>query len=128
MSDSNDPKLLSKIQAAHGQLDRFFQSTRDALSGAEAKIACGQLRDALETHFAQEESLYFPTLWNLRPELEQTLRGLLAGHAGFLEKIDRTVRLIDDGEQTDAQACFEELQHQFALHEGSEEETLRAIE
>jgi hypothetical protein len=127
MSDTQDPKVFSKIQAAHDQLDSFFQSTRDALDGDEAKMACTQLRDALETHFAQEESLYFPTLWNLRPELEQTLRGLIAGHPGFIEKIDMTVRLIEGSAQTDARICFEDLQHQFTLHERSEEETLLSI-
>ena len=127
MSDSRDPELLSEIQAAHGRLDGFFQSTREALAGSEAKLACSQLRDALETHFAQEESLYFPTLWNLRPEVEQVLRGLIATHAGFLEMLDRTARFIDDGARTDAQACFDDLQHSFALHEAGEEQTLNSI-
>ncbi len=127
MPDSRDPELLSEIQAAHGQLDGFFQSTREALAGSEAKMACSQLKDALETHFAQEESLYFPTLWNLRPEVEQELRGLIAAHAGFLEILDRIARFIDDGARTDAQACFDDLQRLFALHEASEERTLRSI-
>jgi hypothetical protein len=127
MPYSPDPEMLSEIQAAHGQLDGFFQSSRDALAGSEAKIACSQLRDALETHFAQEESLYFPTLWKLRPEVEQVLRGLIAAHAGFLERLDQTARFIDDGAPTDAQACFDELQHRFALHEASEEQTLRSL-
>lgn len=127
MPDSRDPKVLSKIQAAHGRLNSFFQSTRDALAGVEAKMACNELRDALETHFAQEESLYFPTLWNLRPAVEQRLRALITAHAGFLERIDVTIRLIEDGAQSDAQACFEDLQHLFALHEASEEEALHSI-
>jgi hypothetical protein len=125
--DLKDSKVLSEIQAAHGQLDGFFQSTRDALAGSEARMACTQLRDALEKHFGQEDSLYFPTLWKLRPEAEQSLRGLIAAHAIFLDKLDQTTRLIDDGEPSEAQACFEELQRLFTLHEASEEETLRSI-
>lgn len=127
MPDAQDPKMLSEMQAAHDVLSGFFQSTLEAFAGGDAKMACAQLRDALETHFMQEESLYYPSLWKLRPEVEQTLRGLISAHAGFLERLDATARLIDGDARADAQAAFEELQHLFARHEAWEEETLRAI-
>jgi len=127
MSEKRDREPLSTIQAAHGRIDAWFETTRAALSGDEAASACAQLRDVLESHFAQEEELYFPALWQLRPEHEKSLRGLIAAHASFLGKIDQTAEFIDAGRPDEAVACFEELQKLFAAHEVEEEETLHAL-
>ena len=127
MSETGNRDPLSTIQAAHSRLDAWFETTRAALAGDEAASACAQLRDALETHFAQEEDLYFPTIWQLRPEHEKSLRGLIAGHAVYLEKVDQTAELVSAGRPDEAVACFEELQKLFAAHELEEEATLRAV-
>ena len=127
MPDSRDDDMHSQIQSAHAELDGFFESTREALAGPEARMACRQLREALETHFAQEESLYFPTLRKLRPDVEKSLGRIIASHAGFLEKLDVIAGFIDAGAKADALADFEALQRQFALHEAGEKETLRSI-
>jgi hypothetical protein len=127
MSENENPDPLATIQAAHGRIDAWFETTRSALASVEAVSACAQLRDALETHFAQEEELYFPTLWQLRPDYEKTLRRLIAAHAVYLGKVDKTAELIAARKHEDAVACFEELQNLFAAHEIEEEETLRAM-
>jgi hypothetical protein len=127
MSEKRDRGPLPAIQAAHRQLDDWFETTRAALAGGEAASACAQLRDVLESHFAQEEELYFPALWQLRPEHEQSLRGLITAHASYLGKVDKTAEFIGAGRPDEAIACFDELQKLFAAHEAEEEETLRAL-
>ncbi|MBW2290263.1 MAG: hemerythrin domain-containing protein [Deltaproteobacteria bacterium] len=125
MSENGNKDPLSTIQAAHSRIDAWFETTRSALANDEATSACAQLREVLETHFAQEEELYFPTLWQLRPDQEKCLRGLIATHAVYLGKVDKTVEFIGAGRPDDAVACFEELQKLFAAHEVEEEQTLR---
>lgn len=127
MSENGRRDPLSKIRDAHGRIDAWFETTRSALASDDAATACAQLRDLLEAHFAQEEELYFPTLWQLRPDHEKTLRGLIAGHASYLGKVDKTIELVGAGQVEAAVTCFEELQTQFAAHELEEEETLRAL-
>ncbi len=127
MSENGKRDPLSTIEDAHDRIDAWFETTRSVLATDEAATACAQLRDALESHFAQEEDLYFPTLWQLRPDCEKTLRGLIAAHAVYLEKVDKTAEFIGAGRPDDAVACFEELQALFAAHEVEEEETLRAM-
>jgi len=127
MSENGKRDPLSTIEDAHDRIDAWFETTRSVLTTDEAATACAQLRDALESHFAQEEDLYFPTLWQLRPDCEKTLRGLIAAHAVYLGKVDKTAEFIGAGRPDDAVACFEELQALFAAHEVEEEETLRAM-
>jgi hemerythrin len=127
MSKPPNPDPLPSIRAAHDRIDAWFESTRAALAGDEGANACEQLRDVLETHFAQEEELYFPALWQLRPEHEKSLRGLISAHATYLAKVDETRELIRTGRPDAATACFGELQKLFAAHEVEEESTLRAL-
>jgi hypothetical protein len=127
MSENGNRDPLSTIQAAHSRIDAWFETTRSALVSDDAASACAQLREVLETHFAQEEELYFPTLWQLRPDHEKALRGLISAHAIYLRKVDETAEFVGAGRPTDAVACFEELQKLFAAHEIEEEETLRAM-
>jgi len=127
MSEVGNRGPLSKIEAAHGRIDGWFETTRSALAGDGAANACAQLRDELETHFAQEEELYFPTLWQLRPDCEKSLRGLIAAHASYLGKLDKTAEFVIAGQPDDAVQCFEELQTLFAAHEVEEEALLRSM-
>jgi hypothetical protein len=127
MSENGKQDPLSTIQAAHSRIDAWFDTTRSVLASDEAASACAQLRDTLETHFAQEEDLYFPTLWQLRPDCEKSLRGLIAAHAVYLGKVDKTAEFIGEGRTDEAVTCFEELQNLFAAHEIEEEEILRAM-
>jgi uncharacterized protein (DUF2267 family) len=127
MSDNQSRDPLSTIEAAHRRLDAWFETTRAALTRDEAASACAQLRDVLETHFAQEADLYFPPLWRLRPECENRLRGLISAHATFLGKVDETAEYVRAGRPDEAVACFTQLQKLFAAHELEEEEMLRAL-
>lgn len=127
MSEDEIRVPLSTIEAAHGRIDAWFESTREALTGEQPLSACEQLRDVLEAHFAQEEKLYFPTLWQLRPDYEQRFRGLISAHAIFLDKIDEAVEFIRADQPSEAVRCFEDLRRLFAAHEVEEEETLRSL-
>ena len=69
LAESRHQNPSATIYSEHRHLDSHFRDTLDALAGEEAHAACSLLREALEVHFGQEEDLYFPTLWKLRPEI-----------------------------------------------------------
>jgi hypothetical protein len=125
--DSVDQGLILGIRSEHQQLHSFFQDTRAAISAGEGETACAQLRAAFESHFAQEESLYYPTLWKLCPEYEGDLREIIGAHSMLLDQLDSILVLLQEGEKRKAQAYFEELLYRFSKHERREELMLRSM-
>jgi hemerythrin len=117
----------SVVDQKHRALGEFFEETRDRLSGETGRLACVQLRNALEAHFDQEESLYFPVVWKLCPDLKVELTGFIAQHANFLERLDKTVAHLESGALPEAQESFTALQKFFAKHELSENSILDSI-
>ena len=128
MAESREDRPGASIESEHERLDSQFGLVWEALGADEGGAACGHLRAALEVHFGQEESLYFPTLWKLRPEYERRLKHLITSHSVFLSQLDATIALLDAGDRTRARECFEELQSGFAAHEIKEELVLRSVE
>jgi hypothetical protein len=127
VSKTTDIQALDEIQPEHHRLGLIFEETLAHLAGGDGGSDCLELREALDAHFAREEALYYPTLWNLHPEFEPGLRGLIVAHSGFLEDLDRVIGLVDRGESARAQQEFEDLKGRFALHEQKEEALLRSM-
>jgi len=127
MANVEGPEPTPAIQLAHRRLDSYFDETRDLLSGKAGSSACFQLRDALDAHFAQEESLYFPAVWKLCPDQRESLQRLITAHAEFLRQIDATLAFLETGEVERAEESFAVLQRGFAKHELSEESILESI-
>ncbi len=127
MSKSTDMHPIDEIRPEHYRLGLIFEETRTNLVDEEGRAACVELREALEAHFAQEEALYYPTLWKLHPQHEGKLRGLIAAHADFLSAVDLLIGLLEQGESTRVRAGFEELQARFVSHERAEEALLQSM-
>ena len=81
-----------KISAEHSRLSALFAETRAALLGEDgrevARAALGRFVAAVETHLVQEESLYYPTIWALRPELKSPLLHLVESHPPLRAHLD----------------------------------------
>jgi hemerythrin len=120
------------VAEQHRRLDAMFGEALAALRESAAPDAIREsferLRGALETHLAQEDRLYYPSLGALRPVHRAVLDGLVAAHDGFrsrLEEIDARLGRQDLGEAERALGAFCNV---FAAHEASEEQLLRKID
>ena len=67
-----DKPAHRSIAAEHRSLDALFRETRAILGGAEARgaarLAIAHLLEQVNSHLFREESLYYPTIWALRPD------------------------------------------------------------
>lgn len=127
MSRTTDIPPIDQVRPEHHRLGVIFEETAANLEAGEGSVACGELRDALEAHFGQEEALYYPTLWKLHPEHESKLRTLITAHEGLLIALDRIIGLLEGGDSAGAQEGFRGLREQFAVHERAEEAVLLAM-
>jgi len=121
-----------KVFAEHRRLDALFEEVRDSFrptgSPEATREALGELRAALETHFDQEDRLYYPAIWALRPDLKPELKSLVDSHADFLAQFDRMAALLERSEGDEARAVFDHLSAVFERHEGAEEGILSALD
>ena len=127
MSRTTDTPPIDQVRPEHHRLGVIFEETAANLESGEGRVACGELREALEAHFGQEEALYYPTLWKLHPEHESKLRALITAHKGLLTELDRIIALVEGGDSAEAQTGFEGLREQFAGHERAEEALLLSM-
>ncbi len=123
---------MKKIADEHRALDRLFSKALTLLEGDDrgfqARDAFEELREALESHLAAEEDLYFPTIWALRPEFKERLRAFIRAHHHFRGFIEEITGLMDSHETEEATHVLERLRHEFGIHEGGEEDTLRSLD
>ncbi len=75
-----------------------------------------------------EESLYFPTIWELRPEFKDRLRSFVRAHHYFRGLVQEILGLMDSQETEEARHVLERLRHEFKRHEGGEEDVLRSLD
>lgn len=119
------------VRDEHQGLRELFAATRASLEASddEARLeAAIRLREALEVHFAQEDSLYYPTILALRPEHRKALRACTDAHEEFLDRAGRLVESVERGGRDETLRAFHELVESFGQHEATEEEVLAAIE
>jgi hypothetical protein len=132
----NGPTLgdttVREVLAQHRRLDALFDEVQDSFrpdGPPEATLeALKELREALETHFDQEDRLYYPAIWALRPDLKPQLKTLVEAHGEFLGHLDRLENLLSRGEHSEAGSVFEYLSAVFKRHEAAEEETLATLD
>ena len=119
-------------QAEHRRLDALFEEVRDSFRPAGSpeatREAVAELRVALETHFDQEDRLYYPAIWALRPDLKPKLKSLVDSHAEFLAQLDHLTALLERSEGDEARAVFDYVSAVFDRHEGAEEEILATLD
>lgn len=127
MPGTRDERRIDQIRPEHHRLRLIFDEVQLSLTEAEGSIACRELREALEAHFAQEEALYYPTLWKLQPEFRGKLNSLIAAHGDLLAQLDLVGELLEQGELDRACEGFGELRQRFASHEQAEESLLLSM-
>jgi len=129
--DGGDPAHRA-IAAEHRLLSSLFAEARTALEkedgGQMARAALGHLRDRMEAHFQREESLYYPTIWALRPDYMSPLRLLVDSHAHLRHLLEAITECVERAAHEDAARRFEEFTRLFQEHEGAEEDLLETLE
>lgn len=129
--EGRDP-VRGAIAGEHLRLSSLFAETRTALEnggdGQRARAALSRLQDGMEAHFQREESLYFPTIWALRPDLKDFLAGLVETHPRFQDLFDAIARALEAASFAEAARYLEELVELFSDHERAEELLLHSLE
>jgi len=121
-----------EIRAQHRRLDALFEDARDAFADEEASEAAreafGVLHDALATHFDQEERLYYPAIWALRPERKAELEAIVASHGEFRVRLDAIGAHLARRDLAKARRSFDHLTQAFGQHESAEERVLAELD
>ena len=121
-----------RVAAEHRSLDALFGETRAVLrvtdARGEARLAMAHLLEQVKSHLFREESLYYPTIWALRPEYLGPLRLLVDSHAHFRGLLDAITKCVERAAHEDAARRFDEFTRLFQEHEGAEEKLLETLE
>lgn len=124
--------MVGKITDEHRVLERLFARALALFAGEgpplEAREAFEELKEALASHLGAEDTLYFPTIWELRPEFKDRLRSFIRAHHHFRGLLEEITGLVDSDEREEATHLLGRLRHEFGRHEGSEEDTLRSLD
>jgi hemerythrin len=117
-----------RVTHEHRRLHDRVVDARTALGGTgDARRAVEELSDAAEAHFLREESLYYPTVWALRGELEGPLARLLSAHAGFRARLREILRAQAGGDHPAAIEQLEIFVELLGEHESAEERVLASL-
>jgi len=124
--------LEHEVIEQHRRLDALFSAVREAFiarSGASAlSLSLTRLHEAIEVHFLQEEELYYPSIWALRPQQRARLEACVAVHQQFRELLRDLDGRATRGEVAGAAQVFEALAEDFRRHEVREEGVLHEID
>ncbi|HLK11971.1 MAG TPA: hemerythrin domain-containing protein [Candidatus Binatia bacterium] len=130
-SNGKGPRAARRVEAEHRRLESLFRRTRRALvppcAPAEAEEAFGRLRREVDGHLAQEDSLYYPPLWALRPEYKDALQQLVGAHDAFRRRLAEIAADLMRGAVAPALAGFDAFVEDFGRHELREERLLARI-
>jgi hemerythrin len=117
----------------HRKLGALFMRVREALARQEegrqsARQALERLTEAMEAHFGQEESLYYPTIWALRPDYKQPLHDLLEIHPHIRERLAELAEALESDAHAEVEGSLEGLSGMFRQHESAEERLLHSLD
>lgn len=129
-TDQEDRVARTRVEQEHREIDALFSEARAALEGGDrdhARRAIATLGRALESHFEQEDSLYYPTLASIRPEHKASLADLSRAHDSFRAQLRDIGMHLEQGPQQALRAAFEELAADFSRHEVTEEKLLQSL-
>jgi hypothetical protein len=120
-----------RVTSEHRRLDSLFRRTRATLesasSGDETEEVFGRLREAVDGHLAQEDSLYYPPIWALRPEYKDALQALVGAHDDFRCRLAEIAAHLARGARAPALAGFDAFVKDFGRHEMGEERLLEQL-
>jgi hypothetical protein len=116
----------------HRRLDALFAEVLDALGERQERgllrSSFARLREAIETHLAQEDQLYYPALRALQPAHRTTLRGFAEAHDGFRFQLAALEAALADAELAEVERRLGVVAADFARHESGEETLLNQID
>jgi hypothetical protein len=95
---------------------------------SEAVAAFQRLRSELETHFEQEDRLYYSTIGGLRPDHREAIEGFARAHAQLRSRFGEIAQTLESGSLAAASSLFEDFAEAFAHHETGEESLLRLLD
>lgn len=124
--------VLRTVADEHRSLGVLFEETRAVLlrkdGAAVARGACARLREAVESHLEREETLYYPTIWALRPDHKGALLGLVESHPRFRAHLDALTEAAESEALGDAKRRLNEITQLFRRQEAEEEKLFRSLE
>jgi iron-sulfur cluster repair protein YtfE (RIC family) len=127
-----DERLEREVIEEHRRLDALFSAVREMFVAQRGPAALssslGRLQEALEVHFLQEDELYYPAIWALRPEQKARLEACVAVHQQFRDLLRDLEGRTTRGELAGALQVFEALAEDFRRHEVREEEVLHDLD
>ena len=131
-SPGTEDTVKGQVFAEHRRLDVLFVEARDAFEGKKegsdsALEAFHALREALETHFDQEDRLYYPAIWALRQDLKTGLREFVSEHEKFRNQLEHIDAVLARGDFEAGGRAIDALAGEFGRHEVREESMLRGL-
>jgi hypothetical protein len=122
-----------RMATEHSRLSALFEETRAVLlsgggcCGQVARAALARLAEAVEIHLVQEESLYYPTIWALRPEFKTSLQGLIEFHPALRILLAAVSQALDAETIEDVKRCFDRFVDSYARHQQAEAQMLHSL-
>ncbi len=119
-----------RISSQHQRLNSFQEqlaNTIDEGEVASARAVFLRFSDALDAHFTVEETMSFPALHGLRPELGRELSDLVQEHDGFRRDLERLQGLLERSKLPESGSLLADLSTALAAHERREEILLERI-
>lgn len=120
-----------RISGQHRQLDELYALVEERMRAGDAEgagLAFQRFGDALEAHFSLEDSLYFPALHGMHPELEEPLAHLVREHVVLREQVGTVQSRLDARDLPGADTGLERLIPDLARHEEEEERLLASLQ
>jgi len=121
-----------RVTSEHRRLDALFHRTRAAFGAPsgqrDAVEAFDRLREAVDGHLAQEDTLYYPPLGALCPRYKDALQALGGAHDAFRHRLAEIGAHVVGGALASALAAFDAFRDEFGEHERREERLLAEIE
>jgi len=116
----------------HRRLEDLFEALERAFGGDSAAngpwSAFEQLSEELQAHFEQEDQLYFPAIWALRPDLKGSLEEASRRHGWFRDQLRRIGDHLNHDDEQGAAGVFRRLDESFRVHEQFEEQILERLD
>ncbi len=122
-----------RMATEHSRLSALFEETRGVLLGGQgrggqaARAALARLAEAVEIHLVQEESLYYPTIWALRPEFKPSLKGLIESQPTLRILLAAVSQALEAETIEDVKRCFDRFVDSYNQHQKAEEQLLHSL-
>jgi hemerythrin len=124
--------VKTEILEQHRRLDAMLNEVRGALrapdAGEPARETFADLCRALETHFEQEDRLYYPSIGALRPDKKARLQACVTAHDTFRSMLRDIAALLERDDDERASQALDVLAQAFERHEAVEEAVLAELD